>query len=82
MVFRKELTYYELTDVLDTEYNNASSTRFTLPSRIHENDDFNLILHPLRLDDTEVDITIDDIGLILTFPTKNQESLSKKYSLF
>ena len=36
MVFRMELTYHEVADILDTNYFDAKSRRYTSPSGIYE----------------------------------------------
>ena len=63
MVFRMELTYHEIADILDTSYIAASSTGYALQRSIYEICDTNLILKSLLPDDVKVNVTFDDISL-------------------
>ena len=44
MVFRMELTYSEIEEILDTKNIATSSTRYTLPTGVRELSDINLML--------------------------------------
>ena len=61
MVFRMELTYHEVAEVLDTKHIATSSTGNTLPPSIYETSDIKLMLKSLLPNDVKVNITIDDI---------------------
>ena len=47
MVYRKELTYDEIVDILDARHIAGSATGYTLPLGIHEIGEINLIINSL-----------------------------------
>ena len=59
MVFRKEVTYHEVAEKLDTKYIAPTSIRYALQPGIKDISDSNLMLKSLK-----VDFTIDGIRLI------------------
>ena len=61
--------YHELAVILDTKYNDASTTGYTLEPGIYENIDVNVMLKSILPDDMKVNITIDDIRLISNLTT-------------
>ena len=63
IVYRMELIYDEIMDVLDIKYISASSIGFTLAPGIDELSDPNLMLKSLLPDDVKVKTTFDDIRL-------------------
>ena len=85
MVFRTELTYHEVAEILDTKYNDAKSTGYTLPPGIYKVSVINLIQKSLLLDDVNVNITIDDIKLRSNLTANKTIRLTEKsffYSTF
>ena len=50
MVFRMELTYHEIAEILDTKYNAATSTAYTIAPRINEISDYISMLKSLLPD--------------------------------
>ena len=61
LVYRLQLTYDEIIDILDQKYIVGSSKGHTLPPGINEIIDINFMLKSLLL--KEVNITIDDVRL-------------------
>ena len=59
MVYRMELTYDEIVDVLDVKYIAGSTNGYTLVPGIYEVSDINLMLKSL-LPNKKINITIDD----------------------
>ena len=78
IVYRMELTYDEILDVVDKKYTSATSIGYTLPHRINEITDNNLRLKSLLLDDTKVNITNDDIRLRSNLTTNKTIRFFKK----
>ena len=63
MVYRMELTYDEIMDVLEIKYTSATSIGYTLPPGIYEISDLISMINSLLPDGVKVNITIDDIRL-------------------
>ena len=63
MVYRMELFYDEIVDILDVKYKAGSINGYTLPPGIFEITDINSMLKSLLPDDVKVKITIEDIRL-------------------
>ena len=63
MVYRFQLTYDEIMDILDLKYIPTKKTGYSLDSGIFEVDDLNNILKYILPDNVKVCITIDDIRL-------------------
>ena len=61
MVYRIQLTYGEIVDILDVKNIAGSTKGFTLAQGIYEVTDNNMMLKSLLLEDVKVNITIDDI---------------------
>ena len=78
MIFRRDLTFDELIDILDTKYIAASSTGHTLPPGIYEISDNNLTLKSLIPDDVEVNFKIADIRLKSDSTTNRTTGFIKK----
>ena len=68
-VFRLELTYSEITEILDTKYISASSIGKNFCPGIYEVSDLNLMLKSLLSNFVEVSVTNIDIRLFLSFTT-------------
>ena len=63
MVFRMELTYHEVAEILVTNYIDEKSTGYTFPPRTCERTDSNLKLKCLLPDEVKINFTIDDLKL-------------------
>ena len=63
MVYRVELTYDQIMDVLDMKYTGAKSIGYTLPLGIHENSHNNSMINYLLPDEVKVNFTNEDIRL-------------------
>ena len=61
MVFRMELLYGEIENIIDMKYIDASSTGYTFPPGIYEITDINLMLKSLLPDEVKVKISVDDV---------------------
>ena len=82
MVFRMELTYHEVAEILDTKYIDAKSTGYTFPPGSYEVFDINLMLKSSLPDEVKVNITIDDIRLRSNLTTNKTISFTKKSFLY
>ena len=63
MVYRLQLTYDEIIDILDVKYISGSTIGYTLSPGVYEISDINLMLKSLLPGKVKVNITIDDIRL-------------------
>ena len=63
MVYRMDLSYDEIVDILDVEYIATSSTGYTLSPGFYEISDLRSMLKSLLPDDVKVNITYDNVGL-------------------
>ena len=63
MVFRTGLTKYEIEKILDMNYIDASTIRYTLVPGIYENSDIDMMVKSLPPNEVKVNIGIDDIRL-------------------
>ena len=63
LVYRMQLTYDEIIDVLDLKYIPTKRTGYTLDPGIYEVVDLNNTLKYILPDNVKVSITIDDVGL-------------------
>ena len=63
MVYRLQLSYDEIIDILDLKYIPTKRTGYSLNPGIYEVNDLNNTLKHILPDNVEVNITIDDIGL-------------------
>ena len=78
MVFRMELTYDEVVDVLDVKYIAGSTTGYTLQPGLYEHSDLNLMWKSLLPNEVKVNTTIDDIRLRSNFTINNSKRFTKK----
>ena len=78
MVFREELTYDEIVDILDVKYVAASTVEYTLQAGIYEITDGNFMLMSLLLDDVKAKFAIDDVRLSLNLTTNETLEFCKK----
>ena len=69
MVYRMELTWKEVLDILVEKYSAGSTIGYTLPPGFDEVSDVNLILKSLTQSKVKVTITIDDFRLRSNFTT-------------
>ena len=81
MVYRFQLTYDEIMDILDLKYILTKRTRYSLDSSIYEMIGLNNTLKYILPDNVKVNITIDDIKLKSNLNT-NQTLLFTKKSFF
>ena len=82
MVYRMQLPYDEILDVLDVEYIAGSTMGYTLPPGIYEITGNYLILKSLFPDEVKVNITIDDISLRSNLTTnKTIRCIEKFFSI-
>ena len=77
MVYRMDLTYDEIIDVLDIKYTSATSIGYTLPPGKYEINDLNKTLEYFSPDNVKVDITIDYIRLKSTLTINNTIRFTK-----
>ena len=63
LVYRMQLTYDEIIDVLDIKYISTKRIRFSLNPGIYEIVDLNNTLKHILPDNVEINVTIDDIRL-------------------
>ena len=63
MVYRLQLTYDVIIDILDVRYISGSSFGYTIPPGVYEISDINMILKSLLFKEVKLFITIDDIRL-------------------
>ena len=63
MVYRLQLTYDEIVDILDFKYITGSTKGYTLAPGIYEVTDFNMMSKSLLPKDVKVIITIVDIKI-------------------
>ena len=81
LVYRMQLTYDEIIDVLDLKYISTKRIGFSLDPGIYEIVDLNNTLKYILLDNVKINITIDDIRLKSNLKT-NQTLLFTKKSFF
>ena len=81
MVYRFQLTYDEIMDILDLKYIPTKRTGYSLDPGIYEVIDLNNTLKYILPDNVKVNITIDDIKLKSNLNT-NQTLLFTKKSFF
>ena len=70
MVYRLQLTYDEIIDILDVKYIAGSTIGYTLLPGVYEISDINLMLKSLFPGKVKINYTIDDIGLRSNLTTK------------
>ena len=63
MVYRVQLTHYEIKDILDVKYIAGTTSGHTLPPAVYEISDINLMLKCLLPGKVKVNVTIDEIRL-------------------
>ena len=77
MIFRLQLTYNKIIDILDVKYIAGSTIGYTLPRGVYEISDINLILKSLLPKKVKVNITIDDIRRKLILTTDKTKRFKK-----
>ena len=78
LVYRMELTYDEIVDILDMKYIAGSTIGYTLPPSIYEISDLNLTLKSLLPNELEVNNTIDDNRLASNLTTNKTTTFTEK----
>ena len=63
MLYRLQITYNEMIDILDVNYIAASTKGYTLPTSVYEIIDNNLLLNSLLRKEVKVYITNDGVRL-------------------
>ena len=81
MVFRIKWTFTEITEILDTKYNAASSIGYNLPPGTYKFSDINLMLKSLIPNEIKVNVSIDDTRLRSNL-TSNKVKKFTKTSFF
>ena len=81
MVYRSQLTYDEIIDILDLKYIPTKRTGYSLNPGIYEVIDLNNILKYILPDNVKVNVTIDDIRLKVNLKT-NQTLIFTEKSFF
>ena len=81
MVYRFQLTYDEIMDILDLKYTPTKRTGYSLSPGIYEVVDLNNTLKHILPDNVKINITIDDIRLKSNLKT-NQTLLFTNKSFF
>ena len=82
MVYRLELTYDEIVDILEVKYIAGSTIGYTPPSGIRENSENNSMIKPLLPNKEKVKNTIDDIRLKSKSTTNKTKRYTKKSFLY
>ena len=78
MVFRMELTYHAVADILDTQYIDAETAGCTLPAGIYESNVIKLMLKSLLPVHKKVNFTFDDIRLRSNLTTNETKKFTTK----
>ena len=81
LVYRMQLTYNEIIDILDLKYTPTKRTGYSLNPGIYEVSDLNNSLKYILPDNVKVSVTIDDIRLKSNLKT-NQTLIFTEKSLF
>ena len=82
MVYRFQLTYDEIMDILDLKYTPAKRTGYSLNPGIYEVNDLNNTLKYILPNNVKVNITIDDIRLKSNLKTYQTLLFTKKSFLY
>ena len=78
MVYRFQLTYDEIMDILDLKYIPTKRTGYSLDPGIYEVDDLNNTLKYILPDNVKVSLTIDDIRLKSNLKTNQTLNFTEK----
>ena len=78
LVYRFQLTYDEIIDILDLKHIAASTKGYTLPPGVYEIIDNNFMLKCLLSKEVKVNFTIDDIRLNSNLTTKKTIRFTEK----
>ena len=82
MVYRFQLTFDEIIDILDLKYIPTTTIGYTLPHGLYEIRDINLMLKSLLPNEVKLIITIDDFRLKSFSPTKKKTNKFTEKSFF
>ena len=78
MVYRMELSYDEIVDIVDVKYIAGSTIGYIIPPAKYEITDINWMIKSLLPNKIKVKITIDDIRLISNLATNNTIGYTKR----
>ena len=81
LIYRMQLTYDEIIDILDLKYIPTRRTGFSLNPCIYEVNDINNTLKHILPDNVKVSVTIDDVRLKSNLKT-NQTLIFTEKSFF
>ena len=79
MVFRMEIIFDEILDILGVKYSAGSANGYTLSSGVYEISDINLVSKSLLPNKARVNNSIDDIRLRSNLTTNKTLNFTKKY---
>ena len=77
MVYRFQLTYDEIIDILDLKYIPTTTIGYTLPPGMYEIVDINFMLKSLLPKEVKVNIAVDDVRLRSTLTTNKTIKFTK-----
>ena len=80
MVYRLQLTYDEIVDILDFKYIPTSTKGCTLVPGIYEVTDINFMLKSLLPEEVKVNLTIDEVRLKSNLSTNKTITFTKNLS--
>ena len=78
LIFRMDITYHEIAEILDKKYIDASTIGYNLEPGFYEDSDNILMLKSLLSNEVKVSITIDDIRLKSNSTTNRTTRHTKK----
>ena len=78
MVYRLELTYDEIIDILDVKYITGSTFGYTITTGVYEMNDICLIIKILLPNEVKVNNTIDDFRLKSNLTTNETIRFTKR----
>ena len=82
MVYRMQLTYDEIVDILNVNFIAGSANGYTLTLGIYEISDINLMIKFLLNDEVKVKTNTDDIGLRSDLTTKKTVRFTQKFFFY
>ena len=82
MVYRRELTYDEIVDILDVKYNNGTTIGYVSQPDSFEKTDLNSMTNSLLLNEKRVNIKNKDIRLRTNLTTNKTMEFNKKSFLY
>ena len=82
MVYRFQLTYDEIIDILDVKCIPTTTIKYTFPPGVYEIIDINFMLKSSLPKDVKVNITIDGVSLISILTTNKTIRFTKKFFIY